>query len=118
MALLTRSERPTAIFAANNLMALGSLKAMGDLGISCPEEVSLVTFDDVPWAEVVRPRITCVVQPVPEIARLSVQWLLDRIELKDEAPAPRERYFTPTLIRGGSTAAPASSRPKTALPTG
>ncbi len=104
MRLLTRSDRPTAIFAANNFMALAALKAMGDLGVRCPEEVSLVSFDDVPWGDVVKPRLTCVVQPVAEIAHLSVKWLLQRIAGQDAGP-PRQKLFIPKFIRGDSTAA-------------
>jgi LacI family transcriptional regulator len=107
MRLLTRPDRPTAIFAANNFMALGALKAMEDLSIRCPQDVSLVSFDDVPWGDVVKPRLTCVAQPVPEIARLSVRWLLERISGSDDgAGPPRSKRFIPTLIRGASTAPP------------
>jgi LacI family transcriptional regulator len=111
MRLLTRPGRPTAIFAANNFMALGALKAMEDLSLRCPEDVSLVSFDDVPWGDVVKPRLTCVVQPVSEIARLSVRWLLERILGGDDGfGPPRSKQFIPTLIRGTSTAAPSITR--------
>jgi LacI family transcriptional regulator len=107
---LTRPDRPTAIFAANNFMALGALKAMEDLSIRCPEDVSLVSFDDVPWGDVVKPRLTCVAQPVSEIARLSVRWLLERISAGDNSLGPpRSKQFIPTLVRGTSTAAPSAA---------
>jgi LacI family transcriptional regulator len=110
MRLLTRPDRPTAIVAANNFMALGALKAMEDLSIRCPDDVSLASFDDVPWGEVVKPRLTCVVQPVPEIARLSVRWLLERIGGgADALGPPRSHRFIPTLIRGASTSPPAGT---------
>ena len=90
MRLLTRADRPTAIIAANNVMALGALQAMNDLGFDCPNEVSLTSIDDVPWGNVIRPRITMVVQPVDEMARIATEFLLERIGSRGGAdPAAR-----------------------------
>ena len=58
--LMTRADRPTAIIGANNVMALGALQAILDLGFRCPADVSLVGIDDVPWSGLVRPRVTTV----------------------------------------------------------
>lgn len=107
MQLLTRPDRPTAIITANNMMGLGALKATMDLGVSCPEEISLATIDDVPWGNVIRPRLTMVVQPIPEIAKAAMEFLLDRIERQSELPiAPRERLFIPKLVVGQSCGPP------------
>jgi LacI family transcriptional regulator len=107
MRLLTRVDRPTAIVAANNLMALGTLQAMNDLGFRCPEDVSLAAVDDVPWSAVVQPRLTVVVQPIAEMAHTATQFLMDRIKSSDPGKiAPRERTFVPKLIVGRSCAPP------------
>lgn len=107
MRLLTRSERPTAIVAANNVMALGALQAMNDLGFRCPEDISLTSIDDVPWGNVIKPRITMVVQDVDEMARIASEWLFERINARDGlAIAPREAILIPKLVVGQSVAPP------------
>jgi LacI family transcriptional regulator len=109
MRLLTRADRPTAIIAANNVMALGALQAMYDLGFRCPDDVSLVSIDDVPWGNVIRPRITMVVQPVDEMARIATEFLLERINARGAAPTPpREHILIPKLVVGQSCAPPAA----------
>lgn len=107
MRLLTRSDRPTAIVAANNVMALGALQAMNDLGFRCPEDISLTSIDDVPWGNVIKPRITMVVQDVDEMARIAAEWLFERINSRDgnDIP-PRESILIPKLVVGQSCAAP------------
>ncbi|HHY49363.1 MAG TPA: LacI family transcriptional regulator, partial [Alphaproteobacteria bacterium] len=109
MRLLTRSDRPTAIIAANNVMALGTLQALNDLGFRCPEDVSLTSIDDVPWGNVIRPRITMVVQPVDEMARIATEFLLERINQRGGPPVPpREHILIPKLVVGQSCAPPAA----------
>ena len=82
MRLMTRADRPTAILAANNVMALGALQAIIDLGFKCPQDISLTSIDDVPWGNVIQPRITMVVQQVDELARIASEWLLERIDAR------------------------------------
>jgi LacI family transcriptional regulator len=100
--LLTQPDRPTAIFGANNIMALGALQAIVDLGYRCPADVSLVGIDDVPWSRLVRPRITAATQPIDLVSRQAVDWLIERIS-GNNAP-PRVRIFQPDLIVGESCA--------------
>lgn len=99
--LMTRENRPTAIIGANNIMALGALQSVLDLGFDCPGDVSIAGIDDVPWGNLVRPRITTVVQPVEDMASTAIDWLLDRIG-NSEAPEPRDKRFNPALITGDS----------------
>jgi LacI family transcriptional regulator len=77
--LLTLPERPTAIFAANNLMVIGVMKAIHDLGLSCPEDVSVACFDDFPWSSVFKPQLTTLTQPVRDIGEQAAGLLLDRL---------------------------------------
>ncbi|MDT0268637.1 LacI family DNA-binding transcriptional regulator [Streptomyces sp. DSM 44915] len=67
-ALLTRPDRPTAVFAANDLQALGVYQAARAIGLSVPEDVSVVGFDDLPVAAWVEPPLTTVHQPLTEMA--------------------------------------------------
>jgi LacI family transcriptional regulator len=74
--LLTLPHRPTAVFVNNNLLALGALLALKDLGLRCPQDVSLVGFDDHPWAAVSDPPLTVVRQPAEQLGRTAAEILL------------------------------------------
>lgn len=108
MRLLTRPDRPTAIVAANNVMALGALQAIFDLGFRCPENISLTSIDDVPWSNVIRPKLTMVVQPIEELADTACRWLLERTAARGQSDLPaREELLVPSLVIGDSCAPPA-----------
>lgn len=108
MELLTKAKPPTAILAANNVMALGCLAAIQDLGFRCPDEISLATIDDVPWSSVIKPKLTLVKQDQTSLARTTVNYLLDRMEDKLPGDSPgRETILIPHLEIGNSTQAPA-----------
>lgn len=112
MRLLTRADRPTAILAANNVMALGALQAIMDLGFSCPEDISLTSIDDVPWSSVIRPRLTMAVQPVEELARIACAMLFERVANRNGPPMPpRRRILTPKLVLGQSCVRPRETAP-------
>jgi len=105
VSILSGSERPTAILAANNVMALGALQAINDLGFRCPADISLVSIDDVPWSGVIKPRLTMVAQPIEEISRTAVDWLLERIAGGADATlSRRQMILPPRLIVGESCA--------------
>lgn len=78
--LLNLPNRPTAIFAANNLMMLGAIEAIMDMGFRCPEDISLAGIDDFPWISAIRPQLTTVAQPIKELGRVAVERLLDQIQ--------------------------------------
>jgi LacI family transcriptional regulator len=77
--LLSLPERPTAAFINNNLLALGALLAINELGVRCPEDIALVSFDDHPWAAVSDPPLTVVRQPAQQLGQVAAQILLDLI---------------------------------------
>jgi LacI family transcriptional regulator len=107
MRLMTRPDRPTAILAANNMMALGALQAIQELGFSCPRDVSLAAIDDVPWSAVIRPTLTMVVQDVDRLARAATDFLLERMEDRGrQEVAPRDLILIPRLVLGTSTSQP------------
>lgn len=80
MQLMTLPNRPTAIFSANNPMVVGAMKAIRDLGLRCPEDVSVACFDDFPFADVFQPQMTTIRQPVEAIGEQAATMLLDRID--------------------------------------
>ncbi len=75
-ALLALRERPTAIFASNDDMALGCLNALGEAGLSTPEDVSVAGFDDSSGARFSRPQLTTLRQPLVEMATIAAQRLI------------------------------------------
>lgn len=96
-ALLDRPDRPTALFATNNQMTIGALRAIQARGLRCPEDIALVGFDDFEWADVFRPRLTTVRQPVYALGRAVARLLVRRIEGQRTGPA-REVVLPPTLV--------------------
>lgn len=78
--LLALDEPPTAVFAANNLMALGALQALKRAGIRMPEDISFASFDDVNWFELVEPPITAIAQPVGELGTTTAEMLPALVE--------------------------------------
>jgi LacI family transcriptional regulator len=80
LALLDVPQRPTALVVANNLMALGALRATRQRGLRIPADLALVAVDDPPWAELVDPPLTVVAQPVRRMAQTAMRLLFERIE--------------------------------------
>ncbi|NCC76415.1 MAG: LacI family DNA-binding transcriptional regulator [Clostridia bacterium] len=86
--LMTAPNPPTAVFAANYLTILSVIKYINANNISCPQELSVVGFNDFDWAPFLNPPITTVAQDIARIGELAVQSLLEQIEL--EAAEPNE----------------------------
>lgn len=90
--LLAQPKRPTAIFAANDAMAIGAMDALKERGLQIPGDVSVVGFDDSPASNHVYPRLTTVRQPLSDIGEQAVRLILQRIrgsspaEGGDDAP--------------------------------
>ena len=100
--LLGGSERPTAIFACNDLMAIGALRAVRGAGLSVPHDISVVGYDDIPLASAMSPALTTVAQPVDQLGALSTELLLSRIENGSVGTAQRIMLETTLVIRGSS----------------
>jgi LacI family transcriptional regulator len=96
---LLRSElRPTALFAANNLLMIGALRAFAEAGVSVPSEVAVVTFDDMPWAPFITPPMTTVAQPAYQMGAAAAQLLLERLHGRRKRPKVL-RHPTKLVIR-------------------
>jgi LacI family transcriptional regulator len=76
---LQRADRPTAIFAASSVAALGAIKAIHALDLKIPRDISLIGFDDAEWMVALRPSITTVSQPTKEMVKLSWNLLVQRM---------------------------------------
>lgn len=74
--LLRLPNPPTAIFSCNNNMTLGLMRAMAECNVECPEHISVLSYDDFPWAAYFRPRLTAVAQPGVEMGRRAAAMLL------------------------------------------
>jgi LacI family transcriptional regulator len=102
--LLARKDRPTAIFALNDLMAFGALNAATHAAVDVPSQLSVVGFDDVWMAGWERFDLTTVHQPLAEMARSSVDLLTERLE--EPSRSVRKLVFPSTLVVRGTTAPP------------
>lgn len=111
-ALLSLHAPPTAVFACNDMMALGAMRVIKNAGLRVPEDFSLIGFDNTPLASLVFPPMTTIAQPIKAIADLSVELLIEKIELKEESkhnkslkPEYKRIVLETDLIVRGSTAA-------------
>ncbi len=114
MRLLRMLPRPSAIFACNDLMAMGVLLATRELGLHCPDDISIVGFDDLDFAEFTAPALTSVHQPGYQIGTTAARLLLDRIDGSRMSPRkialPSELKIRHSVACLSSTVPP--SRPK------
>ncbi|WP_279389039.1 LacI family DNA-binding transcriptional regulator [Luteibacter rhizovicinus] len=106
--VLEMSPRPDAIFAANDMMAIGCLSALEEAGVFVPEDIGVAGFDDIPMARYVSPPLTTVRVRIAELGAAALERLVGIIEAPDDAPPlPRETVSTELVIRascgGGET---------------
>lgn len=103
--LLSRSQRPTAVFASNDDMALGVLAAAQRLKLNVPGDLSIAGFDDTPTSSRVWPSLTTVRQPMDEMARAAVEMLI--AINRGEPDRAQHRVLPHELLVRDSTSAPA-----------
>jgi len=96
--LLALQQRPTAIFASNDVSAFGVMEAVRDCGLRIPEDISIVSFDDIPQASHVNPPLTTVRQPLEQMGRVATRMLLETIADR-QRPAARVELPTELVIR-------------------
>jgi len=104
---LAMMPRPTALFAANNFITSGAFRAVREVGLRVPEDISIVSFDDLPTASDMGPFLTVAAQPAYEMGRRATELLLTR--LAGEGPAEPQEIVMPTqtIVRGSSAPPPA-----------
>jgi DNA-binding LacI/PurR family transcriptional regulator len=102
MQLLNLPERPTAVFAANDILAIGALQAIYKAGLRVPEDISLLGMDDIYPVSVTMPPLTTIAKPKYKIGRKAVELLLNRIE-HDDISEVKKIALPCHLQRRGST---------------
>jgi LacI family transcriptional regulator len=101
--LLSRGKPFTALFAYNDLSAIGAIWAFQEAGLCVPQDISVVGFDDVPLAIFSNPQLTTVRQPLQRMGQIAAKTLIDQIEGKEKFQA--EIVIEPALIVRASTGA-------------
>lgn len=104
--LLETGAPPSAILAANDWLAVGAIRALEEVGLSCPREVSVTGFNDMPFVDRMRPPLTTVRIPHYRMGYEAADQLL--AALQTPGLAPRRVVLPPAAILRGSTAAPAA----------
>jgi LacI family transcriptional regulator len=94
--LLDLQPRPTALFAVNNLVAVGAVKAIRERGLRVPEDVALVAFDDIEHVAILAPFLTVMPQPAETFGTVAAQLLLDRV--MDRVPQQRRVVILPSEL--------------------
>ncbi|TCC00690.1 LacI family DNA-binding transcriptional regulator [Micromonospora zingiberis] len=102
-ALLGRPERPTAIICMNDRLAFGAYQALGEAGLTIPNDISVISFDDDPTASWLRPRLSTAALPHEQMGRRAVELLLD-----GEAESPS---FVPMPLRRRRSVGPPAGSP-------
>jgi DNA-binding LacI/PurR family transcriptional regulator len=99
--LLARKKPFTALFAYNDISAIGAIRAIQEQGLRIPEDVSVVGFDDIPWAAFHTPSLTTVRQPLGKMGQMAAEALIQKIEHGGEHSS--EIAVEPTLVVREST---------------
>lgn len=93
--LLGQTLRPDAIFTGNNLLTIGALRAIHELGLRIPDDIAVAGFDELDWMFLVKPALTVVMQPTYEMGRQAAELLLARID--DPERPPQQVVLQPTI---------------------
>jgi LacI family transcriptional regulator len=104
-AILRMNPRPTAVFALNDLMALGALRAAAESGYAIPRDLAVVGYDDLEIAHFTNPPLTTIAQPKKEIGARAIDLLVDRMSRKTR---PNTRLVLPPELIIRRSSQPAS----------
>jgi LacI family transcriptional regulator len=94
--LMAARRPPTAVITGNNLMTIGALRALREAGLRVPQDLSLVGFDNLDWAEFASPPLTLMAQPAAELGSVAVDLIMRR--LKDPSAPMTTLRLSPELI--------------------
>jgi LacI family transcriptional regulator len=101
--VLMQPDRPTALYVANGLMALGVMRAISDLGLRCPEDVSVASTDNIPGVRGLRPVLTRTEHPIVDMVNEAVRLLVNRVKHERDGEG-RTVVFASSLVVGDSCA--------------
>jgi LacI family transcriptional regulator len=102
--MLSVPDRPTAVLAANDSLALGGLRYCQRNGIRVPHDLAIVGFDNIEFGEYASTPLSTVDYPVTMVSRLAVQRLVGLIAAEGDLPAPRATMIDPDLVVRESSA--------------
>jgi DNA-binding LacI/PurR family transcriptional regulator len=105
--ILESGSKPTAVFAASNLLTLGALQAIHEHALDIPGQIAIVGFDDMSWAMSLRPPLTTVAQPAIEVGQTAAQLLLDRLRKPDQ---PRKQIVLETHLMVRASCGPVHAK--------
>lgn len=108
-ALLSTASPPTAFFCFSDELAMGALWSIRERGLRCPEDVSVVGFDDIRYARFLQPALTTIRQPMAELGQTAVGMLLDILSENPQPPAPRTLAHD-LIVRASTGPAPGLQR--------
>jgi LacI family transcriptional regulator len=111
--LMSLRKRPTAVFAANDSMAIGALSAFKQMGVRTPEDMAIAGFDDIPLCRYMDPPLSSVRVHIADLGSKAVEVLLLGIRHKNDHVRRRERMSTEIVIRRSSGGEPAERPPPT-----
>jgi LacI family transcriptional regulator len=114
LAALPVAKRPQAVFAANDMMAVGCLFALTEAGLRVPDDVALAGFDDIPIARFVTPPLTTVRVRIADLGQAALEQLFSRMEVP-EAP-PVSRTLACEIVKRASCGNAGGARPKSTKP--
>lgn len=101
--ILASKQRPDAVFAANDMMALGCLYAFNEAGVKVPADIALAGFDDIPLARFVHPTLTTMRVSIAELGGLALTRLLQSIESDESQPSTLQTLVPELIVRESST---------------
>lgn len=96
--LLRLDKLPTAVFACNDVMAIGALRALRNANLRIPDDISIVGFDDIPLASEITPALTTIAQPILEMATLSADLLISQIQEERTGDETRRTVLDTRLV--------------------
>lgn len=97
-ALLALKDRPTAVFAANDIMAIGAMSAIYEAGLQIPDDISLIGFDDISFSKMTFPKLTTISQPMFETGVVATELLFQRVLCPSCSLPPRKIILEHKLI--------------------
>jgi LacI family transcriptional regulator len=100
--ILASKQRPDAVFAANDMMALGCLYAFNEAGVKVPADIALAGFDDIPLARFVHPTLTTMRVSIAELGGLALTRLLQSIESEESQPSTLQTLVPELIVRESS----------------
>lgn len=100
---MSQSKGITALFCANDMTAIGAMRALKEDGYRIPDDISIIGIDDIPTSQYMSPALTTVHIPIEELGNMTVKLLIDRIEGKHNLPL---KVFLPFSIVERETCIP------------